>query len=233
MKQTNTALIETDHPHDQNYKCEIKKAPENKKNQKLYSLPFNFEKVADEALVSLYVNNKNEDAFNQIVERYNDIIFGFAMKLLRNTQDAEEVNQDVFLILATKLHTFKGNSKFSTWLYRVSLNTCYKYLNDTKKRSNKEIHLEESYVNQSQPLKQWHKRPDELALYKERVNLINTAVNELNESNKKIFNLKDIIGYSNAEVGESMGLSISAVKSRVLRTRLSLKEKMSGYFETA
>jgi len=151
--------------------------------------------------------------------------------LIRTSQDAEEVRQDVFLILATKLHTFKGNSKFSTWLYRVTTNTCYKYLNYNRKKGSKEINLDEVFTNVSSS-SNWNKQPDEIALFKERTKIIGNAVNELSQSNREIFNLKDIIGCSNAEVGESLSLSIPAVKSRVLRTRLALKEKISGYFET-
>ncbi|MEE9238386.1 MAG: sigma factor-like helix-turn-helix DNA-binding protein, partial [Thermodesulfobacteriota bacterium] len=71
---------------------------------------------------------------------------------------------------------------------------------------------------------------DEVILYKERMKTINNAVNELTHSNKTIFYLKDIKGFSNAEVGEFMSLSISAVKSRVLRNRLSIREKISSHF---
>ncbi|MGB3363553.1 MAG: sigma-70 family RNA polymerase sigma factor, partial [Thermodesulfobacteriota bacterium] len=171
--------------------------------------------------------------FNEIAHRYSDMIIGFATKLCRNSFDAEDIKQDVLLILATKLHTFKGNSKFSTWLYRVTLNTCYKYLNDSNKRNSKEIHLEESFLNLTPTHPLWNKQPDEIASYKQRMKTIGKAVNELTESNKEIFNLKDLKGFSNAEVGEHTGLSISAVKSRVLRTRLILKEKISEHFRTA
>lgn len=232
MKQSNTALIELKGTYDLDRNSDIKQTSSITKN-KIYSLPFNYEEVSDEALVSVYVNNNDQEAFNQIVGRYNEIIIGFAMKLIKNAQDAEEVRQDVFLILVTKLHTFKGNSKFSTWLYRITLNTCYKYLNDSNKRATKEIHLDDSFFNQMPAKHQWSKTPDEVTLLKERMDIIGNAVNELTENNQKIFKLKDVKGFSNAEVGEAMGLSISAVKSRVLRNRLTLKEKISDHFTSA
>jgi len=233
MKESNAALIQVEDSYDPSYQYNISKTSKDINAHQLYSLPFNYNEASDETLVSLYVNTQDEEAFNQIVERYNDIIIGFAMKLCRNTQDAQEIKQDVFLILVKKLHTFKGKSKFSTWLYRVTLNTCYKYLNDSNKRAKKEIILDESLLIQSQNHPQWNKRPDEIALIQETINLIGGAVSELTDSNKKIFNLKEIKGFSNAEVGEFMGISISAVKSRVLRTRLTVKEKISDYFKTA
>lgn len=232
MKQSNTAIVDTESTYKPYRKYNDNKTRISNNKSAVYSFPFSYEEASDEALVSLYVNNEDEKAFNKIAERYNDIIMGFAMKLIRNSQDAEEVRQDVFLILATKLHTFKGNSKFSTWLYRVTTNTCYKYLNYNNKKSSKEINLNEIYTVIPSTSSNWNKRPDEIALIKERANIISKAVSELSQSNREIFNLKDIMGCSNAEVGESVGLSIPAVKSRVLRTRLTLKEKISGYFET-
>lgn len=233
MKGSNAEILNIDDSYHSSYQNDINLNPEDIKRNQLYSFPFDYNEASDEALVSLYVNNQDEEAFNQIVQRYNEIITGFAIKLIRNPEDAEEIKQDVFLILVTKLHTFKGNSKFSTWLYKVTLNTCYKHLNDSKKRSKREIHIDESFLSQRPALDQLSKSPDEIALYKERMKLISSAANELTENNQEIFTLKDIKGFSNAEVGEAMGLSISAVKSRVLRTRLSLREKISDYFTLA
>jgi len=231
MKESNAALkrpeesYEPAFDYDINIKCHLE-------DYLVYSLPFDYDNASDERLVGLYVNNNDEEAFNRIVNRYGDMIMGFAMKLIRNTYDAEEIKQEVFLILATKLHTFKENSKFSTWLYKLILNTCYKFLNESKKRTNKEIHLDipECIETPLSSPSNWAKIPDEVILYKERMRAIKNAVNELTHSNKTIFDLKDVKGFSNAEVGELMGLSISAVKSRVLRNRLSIKQKVASYF---
>ena len=228
MKHTNIALCESEAQHDPVRKNDSYKAL--KKSRKIYSLPFNYDNASDEALVSLYVNNRDVEAFNRIFKRYNDIIFGFAVKLIKNTQDAEEIKQDVFLILVAKLHTFKGNSKFSTWLYRVTINTCYKYLNDLAIKSRKEVNLDETLLKKPNSCLNWDKTPGDIALCKERIELIVNAVKELAPSNEEVFILKDIKGFSNVEVGELTGLSVSAVKSRVLRSRLAIKEKISGYF---
>ena len=231
MKQSNTAVIEENQPVYSYNKYSYEKSSNDLDGQRIYSFPFNYDEASDEALVSLYVNNSDERAFNKIIERYNEIIIGFAMKLIKNIEEAEDVRQDVFLILVTKLQTFKGNSKFSTWLYRVTLNTCYKYLNQTTKKTHKEINLDESFLELPRHSSDWGKQPDEIALIQEGRELLDNAINQLTESNKEIFTLKDINGCSNAEVGEIMELSLSAVKSRVLRTRLALKEKISDYYE--
>jgi len=231
MKESNAVLKKPETPYEPDFDYEINSKSHLKYHQ-IYSLPFDYDKASDERLVGLYVNNHDEEAFNSIVNRYSNMIMGFAMKLIRNSYDAEEIKQEVFLILATKLHTFKGNSKFSTWLYKVTLNMCYKFLNESKKRTNKEIQLDipECLETQLPSPSNWAKKPDEVILYKEKMRAIKNAVNELTHSNKTIFDLKDVKGFSNAEVGELMGLSISAVKSRVSRNRLSIRQKVSSYF---
>jgi len=231
MKESNAALIRPKESYEPTFDCDINSKPQ-LKDHRIYLLPFDYDKSSDERLVGLYVNNHDEEAFNHIFHRYSGMIMGFTMKLIRNSYDAEEIKQEVFLILTAKLHTFKGNSKFSTWLYKVTLNSCYKFLNESKKKTNKEIHLDnpERLDTQLPSPSDWAKRPDEVILYKERMRILNNALNELTHSNKTIFHLKDIKGFSNAEVGEFMGLSISAVKSRVLRNRLSIREKISSHF---
>lgn len=229
MNQSNAALeiLEDSTKPDSSYNKHSNATQKSEIN--LYSLPITYKDSPDEVLVRLFVNNKDEGAYNEIVHRYSDMIIGFAAKLCRSNLDAEDIKQDVLLILATKLDTFKGKSKFSTWLYRVTLNTCYKYLKQSNKRANKEIDLDESILESPSTHPLWNKQPDEIAIYKERIAIIGKSVNELTEINKEIFNLKDIRGFSNAEVVERTGLSISAVKSRILRTRLTLKEKISEH----
>ncbi|MEM7008969.1 MAG: sigma-70 family RNA polymerase sigma factor [Thermodesulfobacteriota bacterium] len=230
MKESSAALNIPDFscPESEQYLVDL--TIDNSCQGEIHALPFNYSEASDEALVCLYTTNKDERAFNEIVSRYNDILIGFAMKFCKNPYDAEDIKQEVLLILATKLHTFKGNSKFSTWLYRVTLNTCYKQINDTNKKNKREIYLDDSFINQTESQSRWARSADEMIQSKEQMKIINIAVNELSDSNKKIFNLKDINGYSNAQIGECMGLSISAVKSRVLRTRLTIKEKITHYF---
>lgn len=233
MKQSNAALEIFEDSTDLKNCSYKKRVTEDNSPNKRYSLPFTYKQSSDDVLIRLFVNNNDEEAFNELVHRYSNMIIGFATKLCRNSLDAEDVKQDVLLILATKLHTFKGNSKFSTWLYRVTLNTCYKYLNDSNKRTRKETEFDESILVLPPTSPIWNKQPEELAYHRERMEIVDKAVDELTDINKEIFNLKDINGFSNAEVVEYTGLSISAVKSRILRTRLALKEKISGHFRTA
>ena len=196
-------------------------------------IPLHYETVSDEVLVELYKNKRDETALSYIIRRYRDKMLGFAMKMTKNHSDAEDIVQEISFTLVKKLHTFKGNSKFSTWLYKVTLNTCYMVLNKTKKTLRHELNANYLYdtalVTTGSPGK-WTENPVYISLYRESAELIEDAVNELPEHNREIIRLKDMEGYSNAQVGEIMGISISAVKSRLLRSRLILRKRLGYYF---
>lgn len=203
-------------------------------NKKGDLIPLNYDTVSDEVLVELYQIKRDELALSNIIKRYKDTMFGFAVKMTKNHSDAEDIVQEISLILVKKLDSFKGDSKFSTWLYKVTLNACYMLLNKTKKTSTYEIKTEHLYNYApscpSNPGK-WSEDPVRVTLYKETSGIVERALSELSIQNKEIVRLKDIEGYSNAEVGEIVGISIPAVKSRLLRSRLVLRKKLRNYFK--
>jgi len=192
--------------------------------------------ISDDELIRRYTQLGDESSFEEIVNRYSDRIYGFALRITRNTNDAEEVFQEVFLTLTKKLHTFRGDSKFSSWLYRVTVNTSYMYLRSQKKHENN-ISLENySPYDEKGTLmgriryKDWSSRPDIVIFNKESVLIIEKAINELPESYRTVFHLRDIEGLSNEEVANILEISIPAVKSRLHRARLFLRDKLSDYF---
>src|ERR671925_46906 len=89
--------------------------------------------LADEELIKLFTKEKNEGAFNEIVERYTERIYRLALRITNNHSDAEEVLQEVFIVLIEKLDTFREESRFSTWLYRVAANVGYMCLRNERK----------------------------------------------------------------------------------------------------
>ena len=197
-------------------------------------IPLNYDTVSDEVLVELYKNKRDENALSSIIRRYRDTILGFAMRMTKNPMDAEDIVQEISLTLVRKLDTFKGNSKFSTWLYKVTLNTCYMVLNKTKKTKEHELGLDYMHESLEESLPsspEWTENPDRLALCRESAQMLRGAVNELSYHNREIVRLKDMEGYSNTEVSEIMGISVSAVKSRLLRSRLTLRKRLGFYFQ--
>lgn len=196
-------------------------------------IPLNYETVSDEVLVELYKYKRDETALINIIRRYRDTILGFAIKMTKNHSDAEDIVQEISLTLVKKLHTFKGNSKFSTWLYKVTLNSCYMVLNKANKSGQHEV--TSNYLYENAPASEaswgkWTQSPARISLYRESAGVIADAVNALSEHNREVVRLKDMEGYSNAQVGEIMGISISAVKSRLLRSRLILRKRLGCYF---
>ncbi len=197
--------------------------------------PLNRDKLSDEELVRLFVENGDEEAFNEIINRYEDKIYGLALRVTRNPSDAEEVMQEVFLTLIKKIDTFRGESKFSSWLYRVTMNTSYMHLRKNTKYENN-ISLED-YVpyNEDGTLhgikdRDWSNRPDKALLSNESLEIIERAIEELPEPYRAVFILKDIEGFSNEEAAEILKLSVPATKSRLHRARLFLRDKLSDYF---
>ncbi len=191
---------------------------------------------SDEELVNLYKKTGNENAFDEIVSRYANKIYGFALRITRNSSDAEEVFQEVFLTLTKKLDTFRGESKFSSWLYRITVNASYMYLRSQKKHESN-ISLENYYPYDEKGTlmgrvmeKDWSSRPDIIIFSNEALKIIDKSINELPESYRTVFHLRDVEGLSNEEVADILEISIPAVKSRLHRARLFLRDRLSDYF---
>lgn len=191
--------------------------------------------LSDEELVRMFVEERDEDAFNEIANRYGEKVFRLALRITHSTHIADEVLQEVFLTLVEKLDSFREESTFSTWLYRVATNASLIQIRN-EKRDGRNISLEE-YVPYDEKgmllgisLKDWSHTPDEVLVEKEGLEVIDRAINELPEKYRIIFHLRDVEGLTNKEVGDILGLSISAVKSRIHRARLYLRDKLSDYF---
>jgi RNA polymerase sigma-70 factor (ECF subfamily) len=195
----------------------------------------NHKELSDEKLVRSFVETHNEEAFNEIVNRYGDKVYRTALRITHNPSDAEDVLQDVFVTLIEKLDTFHEESKFSTWLYRVAANSSFLHLRTEKKKKN-EVSLE-NYVSYDEDgtlkgveVKDWSDRPDEALLNKEEMEIIERAVNELPVPYRAVFHLRDVEGLTDYETAKVLGLSVSAAKSRIHRARLFLRDKLSDYF---
>ncbi|HWP90597.1 MAG TPA: sigma-70 family RNA polymerase sigma factor [Thermodesulfobacteriota bacterium] len=109
----------------------------------------NYKALTDKELIRRFTEDDDEEAFNEIVNRYTDTIYRTALRIINNPSDAEEVLQEVFVTLIKKLDTFGEESKFSTWLYRVVVNTSYMYLRAERKKNESEMNLPD-YVSYDQ-----------------------------------------------------------------------------------
>ena len=192
--------------------------------------------LSDEELVRAYTEQADELLYEEILSRHANNVFGLALRITRTTEDAEEVFQEVFMTLTKKIGTFRGESKFSSWLYRVTANASYMRIRaERKHESNISLESYAPYDEKGTLMgriknKDWSSRPDLVIFSKEALEIIEKSVDELPESNRVVFHLRDIEGLSNEEVAEVLELSVSAVKSRLHRARLFLRDRLSDYF---
>lgn len=172
-------------------------------------------------------------AFEEIVARYETRVMNMALRLTRSQEDAEEVLQDVFITIYRKIDGFRGQSAFSSWLYRVVANTAFMKLR--KRKQNQSVPMEDL----APAIKQHCMERDALngnsshnvAVSHELQDVLQCAVNKLPEQYRAVFILRDVDGLSNQETGEILNLSIPAVKSRLHRSRIMLRKKLKRYYE--
>ncbi|MGB2693416.1 MAG: sigma-70 family RNA polymerase sigma factor [Thermodesulfobacteriota bacterium] len=194
------------------------------------------ESSKDELLVKFFVDSHNDEAFTELVNRYSDKVYRLAYRITGNPDDAEEVLQEVFIILIEKLHTFRQESRFSTWLYRVAANASYMFIRGGKKSKESQVSFDDYKPYNDQGVLQgvqdndWTDIPDYKLLSMEGTQLIEKAIDELPEEYKIVFHMKDVEGMTSKEIAKILNLSLPAVKSRVLRARLFLRDKLSGYY---
>ena len=190
--------------------------------------------VSDEELV-LRARAKDFGAFEQLLDRYEDKIFRLAYRFVRNETEAKEILQDTFLSIWRKLDTFKGDSQFGSWLYRVAANTALMRLRS--QRRHPEISTEElpvGYLDNYGQLpsvgENWSKRPDDELQSEELRRHIQTSVDALPEIYRTVFLLRDVEGLSTEETGEILAISVPTVKTRLHRARIALRDAITQYF---
>jgi RNA polymerase sigma-70 factor (ECF subfamily) len=191
--------------------------------------------VTDEDLVAR-ARAKDFGAFEELVDRYEDKIFRLAFRFVRNETEAKEIVQDTFLLVWRKLDTFKGDSQFGSWLYRVATNTALMRLR--AQRRHPEVSTEELPVDYLDNYGQvpaagenWAKRPDDELQSDELRRRIQKAVDELPEIYRTVFIIRDVEGLSTEETAEVLEISIPTVKTRLHRARLALRDAITRYFD--
>jgi len=177
-------------------------------------------------------------AVELLVERYADRVYRLAFRTTGSHEDAEEVAQDALWTAARKIHTFKGDSAFGSWLYRITANAGYMKLRARRARE-REIALEEVLPALDGdgvhfgPMEDWSARVDDPALERELRTVLETAIAELPPDYRTALVLHDVEGLSNPDIAEALGISLPAVKSRVHRSRLYVRKRLSEYLAPA
>ena len=195
----------------------------------------NPDELSDQQLINKFVNDNDDQAFELIVSRYMEKIYNLAYRITRDHYQSEDVLQEVYITLIKKLHTFRGESKFSSWLYRITANASYMLLRAEKKYEH-DLSLEDYVPYDSKGTlmgrihhKDWSSRPDIVIYIKEALEILEKAIDELPEAYRVVFYLRDIEGLSNEEVSQVLEISVPAAKSRIHRSRLYIRDKVTDY----
>lgn len=167
------------------------------------------------------------DAFAQLVGRLQNRVFGVARSITGQEQDAEDVTQQTFLSVLEHLDAFRGESSVATWMLRIATNHALKVLR--KRRGFPTTSFDDRFENLPHPdyIASWRDTPDALAERAEVRHLLDAALAELDEKYRVVFVLRDMEGLSVRETAEAVGLTESAVKVRLLRARLQLRERLT------
>lgn len=172
-------------------------------------------------------------AFDELVGRYHRKVLRIVQHITHNLDDAQDVVQETFLKVFQNLTHFRGDSQFSTWLFRIAVNQSLMGLRKqrTKQRLGAEFPLNaDEEGNLPLDFSDWRPNPEELYETAELRELLSRALQELRPALRVVFVLHDVEGHSLRETADALGVSLPAVKTRSLRARLQLRERLSMYF---
>lgn len=170
-------------------------------------------------------------AFKTVVEKYQEMVYSTTLSIVQNEADAEDITQDVFVQVYQSVNEFKGNSKFSTWLYRISIAKALDH--EKRKRRKKRFAIVQSFFEDrngahDHPVEFNH--PGVLLDNKEKAGELFKALQLIPEKQRIAFMLNKIEGLNNSEIAEIMDTSFYAVESLLARAKLNLREKLKNYY---
>lgn len=175
----------------------------------------------------------DDQAYEALVRKYDRNVFRIAQHITQNREDAEDVVQDAFLKAYRNLDRFQGQSKFYTWLVRIAVNEALMRLR--KRRNAKTVSIDEDVETEegSMPreVADWSPDPEQQYRQSELNEILQKTIQGLPSGFRTVFVLRDVEGLSTEETAELLGLSVPAVKSRLLRARLQLRERLNRYFK--
>lgn len=180
------------------------------------------------SLDALRAGDKAE--FARLVETYSTPVYRLALKMLTNPTEAEDVLQNTFLKAAQHLAEFEGRSSLSTWLYRIAANEALMLLRRKRPELPLDEEPEEGQVQRPFQFADWSHLPEQEMLSGEARKQLDKAIRKLPEKLRVVFLLRDVEGLSIKETSEALNLTETAVKTRLLRARLNLREQLSVYF---
>jgi len=173
-------------------------------------------------------------AFSQLLDEYQQKVFGTCISFIPNKEDAEDVAQEVFLEVFKSIHKFKGNSKLSTWIYKIATNKCLEFIR--KKNTKKRFAFMQTILGNDIPLDKTSyftevNHPGILLENQEKSAIIFKAINTLPEAQRIVFTLAKIDDKSYQEIVEITGKSLSSVESLMFRAKKGLQDKLENFYK--
>ncbi len=185
----------------------------------------------DEHLLVAAAKRGDTGAFEELVNRYEAKIFRLTMNITRNREDAEDAMQDAFLKSYAHLKDFQEDSRFYTWLVRIAANEALMRL---RKRRPNQFSLDEPVEGDEdlmpREVQDWGPSPEQRFAQTEMHEILSEVIDKLEPDFRIVFVLRDVEELSTEETAKTLGISVPAVKSRLLRARLKLREKLNRYF---
>src|SRR3954465_2204488 len=195
-------------------------------------MPVSSQAGFDESELVSRARQGDNRAFSSLVKQYEAKIFRLAQHITQNREDAEDVLQETFLKAYEHLSGFQGNSKFYTWIVRIAVNESLMKLR--KRKGSRFVSLDEPIETGEEEVKReiavWEDNPEQRYSRDEMQAILNEAVDSLKPDFRTVFTLRDIEELSTEDTAEALGISVPAVKSRLLRARLQLREKLTRHF---
>ncbi len=189
--------------------------------------------IFDETPLVLRARDGDDAAFTDLVTRYQRKIFRIAKNITQNEEDAEDVLQETFLKAYEHLPEFQGNAKFYTWIVRIAVNESLMKLR--KRKTSRTVPLDEPVeMGEDSIVREiavWEETPEQKYSQEEMREILEGAVDSLKPDYRTVFVLRDIEELSTEETAEALDISVPAVKSRLLRARLQLREKLTRFFK--
>ncbi len=191
------------------------------------------EPVSDELALVQAAKAGDVSAFEKLVKRYDRNVFRIAQHITHSREDAEDVVQEAFLKAYSNLEQFQGQSKFYTWLVRIAVNEARMKLR--RRRPERFVSLDEDVKTEDDSLPRevadWSPNPEQLYKQSELRDILSRTIQGLPPTFRTVFVLRDVEGLSTEETAEALDLSVPAVKSRLLRARLQLRERLNRFFQ--
>jgi RNA polymerase sigma-70 factor, ECF subfamily len=189
--------------------------------------------VSEEMQLVRRAKRGDDQAFEELVRRYDRNVFRIAQHITQNREDAEDVVQEAFLKAYSNLAKFQEQSKFYTWLVRIAVNEALMKLR--RRKPERTVSLDEEVKTEDDSLPRevadWSPNPEQMYNQAELQDILTRTIQGLPSGFRTVFVLRDVEGLSTEETAEALELSIPAVKSRLLRARLQLRERLNRFFQ--